>query len=75
MLLLAANLLIPLGVFIFFDGFFRSRLRTSTRHELEICEMHGVTLDSAPFDKVVFMMVDALRRYVIFLSTLYSLTF
>lgn len=62
-LLLAANVLIPLGIFIFFTGFFRGSVRTSTSHEVAMSETHGVT---APFDKVVFMMIDALRRFEIF---------
>ncbi len=68
LLLLVANLLIPLGVSIFFVGFFRGRLTNSKPHGLEMNKTHGGTPDSAPFDKVVFMMVDALRRFVIFLS-------
>ena len=70
LLLRVANLIIPLGVFIFLTGFFRGRLRTSTRHDLEVNETYAATMESAPFDKVVFMMIDALRRFVILLPAL-----
>lgn len=63
LLLLAANIMIPLGVVIFFAGFFRGSSRSFTRNELELSEIQSATLDSAPFDKVVFMMIDALRRF------------
>ena len=66
LLLLAANLLIPLSVLIFFTGFFRGSPRTSTRHESEMSEIQSARSDSAPFDKVAFMMIDALRRFEIF---------
>ena len=66
LLLLVANVLISLGVFIFFTGFFRGPFRTSTDNQLDVSEVHGATRDSAPFDKVVFLMIDALRRFELF---------
>lgn len=59
MLMLAANLLIPAAVMLFMTGFFRPRMRTRSPVEDDIDE----TIPSrAPFDKVVFMVIDGLRR-------------
>lgn len=58
-LLVATNILIPLGTLIFMAGLFRSRPL------LEVTDILSPSLDTtvyeAPFDKVIFMMVDALR--------------
>lgn len=62
LLLLAANLLIILGVLIFMAGYFRARPRMSTEGEVDMQRTASVTSESAPFDKIVFMMIDALRR-------------
>lgn len=58
--LVAANLLLPVAILIFATGFFPYKpfLPGLARHE---------TLDygsppDAPFDKLIFMVVDALRR-------------
>lgn len=59
MLLLAANLLVPFGALIFMTGYFRGRPTTPTPAEVPTDRT-----DSAPFDKVVFMVIDALRRFV-----------
>lgn len=67
LLLLAANLLIPAGVLVFMTGYFRGRPRMASRGEVDKGETARATSESAPFDKVVFMMVDALRRSEIFL--------
>lgn len=60
--LLVANLLLPIGVIVFIVGFFRgkpsllesfSNIETGTKHDVSVPVL---------FDKVIFMMVDALRR-------------
>ena len=68
--LLLANILIPIAVLVFATGFFPYKPFLSglaTFEEVEN-EEHGLGLlskDTRPekvFDKVVFMVVDALRR-------------
>lgn len=59
-LLVIANLLIPLSIVIFATGFFPHKpyLPGLARHD-----SHGLDpAPSAPFDRLVFMVVDALRR-------------
>lgn len=53
-----ANLLVPVGILIFSSGFFPYKPLIPGLATLE-------TADAAPaiFDKVIFMVVDALRRY------------
>ena len=53
---LLANLLVPLGIFIFSTGFFPYK---------PLLPGLATEVDNAPpvFDKVIFMVVDALRRY------------
>ena len=60
--LLVANLLLPIGVIVFIVGFFRGKpslsesvntIETGTKHDVPVPVL---------FDKVIFMMVDALRR-------------
>lgn len=68
-LLLAANLLVPIGALIFMTGYFRGRPSTPT--PAEVITDPGVTADSAPFNKVVFMVIDALRRLVIFYGIIF----
>ena len=57
LVLFSANLLIPLAIFVFATGFFPYKPfipgRASYRDD---------DVQSAPFDKVIFMVVDALRR-------------
>ncbi|KAI3317931.1 alkaline-phosphatase-like protein [Xylariaceae sp. AK1471] len=64
LLLLLANTLIPLGMLMFMTGLFRSRPL------LEATDFPSPSLETrvheAPFDKVVFMMVDALRTDFVF---------
>ncbi|KAI1662856.1 alkaline-phosphatase-like protein [Daldinia decipiens] len=64
LLLLVANILIPLGMLIFMAGLFRSRPL------LEVADFPSpsteITVHKAPFDKVIFMMVDALRTDFVF---------
>lgn len=70
-LFLVANLLMPLSLLIFATGFFPYKTflaGTATFNGIE-----GDHAKVAPFDKVILMVVDALRRYVndvsCFLST------
>lgn len=53
-----ANLLVPVGILTFSSGFFPYKPLIPGLATLE-------TEDAAPaiFDKVIFMVVDALRRY------------
>ena len=55
-----ANLLIPLAMFIFAIGFFPYKPFIPGR-----AKFTDDDVQSAPFDKVVFMVVDALRRFAI----------
>jgi ethanolamine phosphate transferase 2 subunit G len=60
LLLLAANLLIPLAIGIFGKGFFPYK---PLLPGLAQYEDHGFGSPApAPFDRVIFMVVDALRR-------------
>ncbi|KAJ3580513.1 hypothetical protein NPX13_g66 [Xylaria arbuscula] len=64
LMLLLANVLIPVGMIIFMAGLFRSRPL------LEVTDIPSPSLETrvhnAPFDKVIFMMVDALRTDFVF---------
>lgn len=62
-LLLAANLLIPLAIGIFGKGFFPYKPLLPGLAHYEDNEFGPPA--PAPFDRVVFMVVDALRRYVL----------
>lgn len=64
LLLTAANLLIPLSIIVFATGFFPYKPFLPGLAQYEPLE-YGV-LPSAPFDKLVFMVVDALRRSAMF---------
>lgn len=59
--LLAANALIPVAILIFASGFFPYKPFLSGLAQYEVLE-YGPPSE-APFDKVIFMVVDALRRY------------
>jgi len=61
LLLVFANVLIPIAILIFASGFFPYKPFLSGLAQYEINE-YGPPPE-APFDKVVFMVVDALRRY------------
>lgn len=60
-LLVAANLLIPIAIYVFGSGFF------PYKPLLPGLAVYGDSEygppPAAPFDRVVFMVVDALRRY------------
>lgn len=60
-LLTLANLLIPIAILSFASGFFPYKPFLPGLATYEDTE--DVALPPAPFDKVVFMVVDALRRY------------
>ena len=55
--LLTANLLIPLAILTFATGFFPYKPFIAGR-----ASFRDDDVQSAPFDKVIFMVVDALRR-------------
>jgi hypothetical protein len=59
--LLAANALIPIAILTFASGFFPYKPFLSGLAQYEALEYGSPP--EAPFDKVVFMVVDALRRY------------
>jgi ethanolaminephosphotransferase len=67
LLLLAANLLVPLTAVLFIVGFFRGKPGASTPAGIDVDGKERVVSKSAPFNKVIFMMVDALRRSEIIL--------
>lgn len=56
-LLALANLLIPIAILTFASGFFPYKPFLSG-----LANYDGTTPPEAPFDKVIFMVVDALRR-------------
>ena len=66
-LLILANLLIPLAIVIFATGFFPYKpfLPGLAQYQNVPSGLSG-SPPSAPFDRVIFMVVDALRRYVCF---------
>lgn len=59
--LLASNVLIPVAILIFASGFFPYKPFLSGLAQYEALEEYGPPPE-APFDKVIFMVVDALRR-------------
>lgn len=59
-LLIFANLLIPVAVLIFATGFFPYKPFLPGLAQFDSLQ-YG-KLPAAPFDKVIFMVVDALRR-------------
>lgn len=59
--LLAANILIPVAILIFASGFFPYKPFLSGLAQYEILDGYAAPPE-APFDKVIFMVVDALRR-------------
>jgi ethanolaminephosphotransferase len=60
--LLAANILIPIAILTFAGGFFPYKPFLSGLAQYEALD-YGPP-PNAPFDKVIFMVVDALRRSV-----------
>ena len=64
LLLTFANLLIPVAILVFATGFFPYKPFIPGRATFED---NGGQLAPAPFDKVIFMVVDALRRLTLIL--------
>lgn len=60
-LLVASNLLIPIAIYVFGTGFFPYKPLLPGLAVYGDSE-YGLP-PAAPFDRVVFMVVDALRRY------------
>ena len=54
-----ANILIPVAIFVFAVGFFPYKPFLPGKARFKDGDVRG-----APFDKVIFMVVDALRRFV-----------
>jgi ethanolaminephosphotransferase len=61
-LLLAANILIPVAILTFATGFFPYKPLLPGLATYDTVTEYGAP-PSTPFDKVVFMVIDALRRY------------
>lgn len=61
-LLLAANILIPAAILIFATGFFPYKPLLPGLATYNAVTEYGDP-PTAPFDKLVFMVIDALRRY------------
>ena len=59
----AANLLVPLAILTFAAGFFPYKPLLAGLAHYDNTMQYGQP-PPAPFDRVVFMLVDALRRYV-----------
>lgn len=62
-LIAAANLLVPLAILTFAAGFFPYKPLLTGFARYDNTMQYGQP-PPAPFDRVVFMLVDALRRYV-----------
>ncbi|KAI0406532.1 alkaline-phosphatase-like protein [Xylaria palmicola] len=60
-LLFAANVVIISSLLIFMTGYFRSTTRSSSAALDDGEQYGGYTTGEPPFDKVIFMLVDALR--------------
>jgi len=59
-MLIAANILIPVAIFNFARGFFPYKSFLPGLAKYEVLDFDAIP--AAPFNKVVFMVVDALRR-------------
>lgn len=64
-MLTIANLFIPIAILTFASGFFPYKPFLPGLAEYEALGFGLGAPPKAPFDKVIFMVVDALRRYVI----------
>lgn len=60
-----ANILVPLGILVFSSGFFPYKPLLPGLATFDEVDQNATP---AIFDKVIFMVVDALRRYVIKLN-------
>lgn len=61
-LLLVANILIPAAILVFATGFFPYKPLLSGLASYSAASEYGDP-PAPPFDKLVFMVIDALRRY------------
>lgn len=61
-LLLVANILIPVAIVVFATGFFPYKPLLPGLASYDAVTEYGDP-PAAPFDKLVFMVIDALRRY------------
>ena len=66
LILTFANLLIPIAIVVFANGFFPYKPFIPGRATFQDSS-NGGQLAPAPFDKVIFMVVDALRRLILIL--------
>lgn len=72
LVLAITNLLIPVSMLIFATGFFPYKPFIPGRAIFDqITDANGT---SPPFNKVIFMVIDALRRLVVFLTSVVALT-
>jgi ethanolaminephosphotransferase len=68
MMIFLSNIGIVLGVVVFMAGYFSPPPRLAFDNDLEQAGLQGAGEEerypqpSAPFDKVIFMVIDALRR-------------
>ncbi len=62
LLLLAANILIPIAIYVFGTGFFPYKPLLPGLATYDSVTEYGEP-PTAPFDKLVFVVIDALRRY------------
>ncbi len=60
--LIVANLLIPVAIVVFAKGFFPYKPLLPGLAQYDDRSVDGPP-PAAPFDRIVFMVVDALRRY------------
>ena len=74
LLLIAANLLIPISILIFGAGFFPYKPLLPGFADYEDALENGAQRVPAQFDKLVFMVVDALRRYLYLYPTTFLLS-
>ena len=70
-LLLASNILLPIALIIFAAGFFPYKTYISGRASFDN-ETASRARALAPFNKVIFMVVDALRRWLPLRLKLYT---
>jgi ethanolaminephosphotransferase len=61
--LAGTNILVTAGVILFIVGFFRGRPLIPHHTSFDVGNRINDVSAAAPFDKIIFMMVDALRRY------------
>jgi hypothetical protein len=65
LLLVAANILVPIAILVFATGFFPYKPFLPGLAEFRATGPSGHGPPAAPFDRLVFMVIDALRRCVL----------